>query len=290
MPPIWHSQLFIEISAMAPNPKQQKAARVKLEALFQEPSTVAAIHYSCESFHDRAEGRSPRITSIAIANLATQQAESFSIHKLAERQSTPYASIESEYDDLELQMLEDFFAYLKYNHQLKYLHWNMRDDNYGFQAIEHRFRVLSKDTDPNHRVPESQKFDLAILLKDIYGPMYAQYPRMQRLLENNSAVPLGFLPGPDEAIAFEKKEYHRLHQSSLAKVHAITTVAQLAYNRQLKTTTGFWQMHGGGMKAPITLLLEHPIVVGSITLIGAIAGVSALLFGWQNLKLLEWMP
>jgi hypothetical protein len=25
---------------------------------------------------------------------------------------------------------------------MKYVHWNMRDVNYGFQAIEHRFRVL----------------------------------------------------------------------------------------------------------------------------------------------------
>jgi hypothetical protein len=25
---------------------------------------------------------------------------------------------------------------------MKYLHWNMRDINYGFAAIEHRHRVL----------------------------------------------------------------------------------------------------------------------------------------------------
>ena len=267
---------------MAPNFNQQRIAQQKIRALFQEPSTVSAIHYSCESFHDRPKGRSPRITSIAIANLSTQQAESFSIHKLAERQQIPFSKIENHYDDLELEMLQDFFRYLKQNSQTKFLHWNMRDDNFGFQAIEHRFQVLASNADPGYKVPESQKFDLALLLKEIYGPEYVDHPRMHKLLEKNRAVPLGFLTGPDEAIAFEKKEYYRLHQSSLAKVHAITTVAQLAYNRQLTTNTGIWQMHGGGIKAVKSILLEHPTAVGSITLIGAIAGVAGVstwLFG-----------
>ena len=269
----------LEMSALAPNPKLQRAAREKLKVLFQEPSTVSAIHYSCESFQDRKEGKSPRITSIAIAELASQQAVSFSIHKLAERRQLPFLSIEDHYDELELQMLQEFYSYLRQHQQSKFLHWNMRDDNYGFQAIEHRYRVLTDDEEPIHRVPEGQRFDLAILFKDIYGPTYAPDPRMQRLLEINSAVPRGFLPGQDEAVAFEKKEYHRLHQSSLAKVHAITTVAQLAYNGQLKTGTGMWQMPGGGIKAPVAFLFEHPVAVGLTTFIGAIAGVGGFFLG-----------
>ena len=264
---------------MAPNPKQQKAARVKLEALFQEPSTVSAIHYSCESFHDRPDGWSPRITSIAVANLATQQAESFSIHKLAERRQIQFSDIENYYNELELEMLRYFYSFLEQNHQTKFLHWNMRDDNYGFQAIDHRYRVLTGNEHPSHRVPEGQKYDLAIILKDIYGPTYAPDPRMQKLLEINSAVPRGFLPGQDEALAFDNKEYHRLHQSSLAKVHAITTVAQMAFNRQLKTKTGIWQMHGGGIKTPVSFLFEHPLAVGLTTFVGAIAGVGGFFLG-----------
>ena len=264
---------------MAPNPKQQKAARVKLEGLFQEPSTVYAIHYSCESFHDRPDGRSPRITSIAVANLATQQAESFSIHRLAERGQIPFSDIESHYNELELEMLGYFYSFLEQNHQTKFLHWNMRDDNYGFRAIEHRFSVLTNDKQPSFKVPESQKFDLAILLKDMYGAFYADHPRMTKLLLMNSAIPPGYLQGADEAKAFEQKDYPNLHQSSLAKVHAITTVAQLAYNKQLKTNTGFWQLHGGGIKAPLALLIEHPIAVGLTTFVGAIAGVGGFFLG-----------
>ncbi len=260
---------------MAPNSKQQKYAQHQLQSLFQEPSKVSAIHYSCESFHNRPNGKSPRITSIAIANLLTQQAESFSIHKLAERQHIFLSHIESHYDDLELEMLQDFYSYLKQHHQTKYLHWNMRDDNYGFQAIEHRYRVLANNADPGYRVPESQKFDLALLLKHIYGPTYIEHPRMHKLLDRNNAVPIGFLSGPEEAIAFEKKEYHRLHQSSIAKVHAITTVAHLAYNQQLKTNTSFWQMQGGRARAVANWPLEHPKMSSVYGLVGAVVTVGA---------------
>ena len=263
---------------MAPNPKQQKAARARLGTLFQEPSTVFAIHYSCESFHDRPDGRSPRITSIAVANLATQQAESFSIHKLAERRQVPFPDLEGHYNELELEMLRCFYSFLEQHDQTKFLHWNMRDDNYGFQAIEHRFSVLTDDKQPTFKVPESQKFDLAILLKDMYGAFYADHPRMTKLLQMNSAIPPGYLQGADEAKAFEKKDYPGLHQSSLAKVHAITTVAQLAYNKQLNTNTGFWQLHGGGVKAPLAILIEHPIAVGITALTGAMTGVGGFLF------------
>ncbi len=260
---------------MAPNPKQQRSAQQQIQNLFQEPSTVYAIHYSCESFHDRPEGRSPRITSIAIANLSTQQAESFSIHKRAERERILFSCIENHYDDLESAMLQDFFSYLKQYQQTKYLHWNMRDDNYGFQAIEHRYRVLTKNVDLEYRVPESQKFDLALLLKQIYGPTYIEHPRMYNLLNRNNNVPPGFLSGLEEATAFEEKEYNRLHQSSIAKVHAITTVANLAYNQELKTNTSFWQMRGGRARAVASWPLEHPKMSSLYGLVSAVVALGA---------------
>jgi len=37
------------------------------------------IHYSCESFYDRPNGASPRITSIAVRKLDSGQTLSFSI-------------------------------------------------------------------------------------------------------------------------------------------------------------------------------------------------------------------
>ncbi len=57
----------------APNPRKQKAGLATLDGLFADTANVQAIHYSCESFYDRPEGQSPRITSIAIRLLDSGQ-------------------------------------------------------------------------------------------------------------------------------------------------------------------------------------------------------------------------
>ena len=165
-----------------PNPKRQKIAMDTLSGLYKDPSSVWVVHYSCESFHDRPEGRSPRVTSIALCKLDTAQATSFSIHKIAERKHIPFDEIRDQYDELEHQMIHDFFLHISEHQGATYVHWNMRDSNYGFQAIEHRFRVLGGVYKPSHQVPENKKVDLARILKDIYGDNYVGDPRMQKLL------------------------------------------------------------------------------------------------------------
>jgi hypothetical protein len=62
-----------------------------------------------------------------------------------------------------------FFAHVGSHRGLKYLHWNMRDINYGFAAIEHRHRVLGGSP---VIVDDDKKIDLARLLIDIYGVGY----------------------------------------------------------------------------------------------------------------------
>ena len=75
------------------------------------PDFVVVIHYSCESFYDRPNGTSPRITSIAVRNLASGQTTSFSIHQVAERRKM-LNNIEEHYDNLEKEMLDDFNNYI----------------------------------------------------------------------------------------------------------------------------------------------------------------------------------
>jgi hypothetical protein len=84
-----------------PNPKRQKAAWAVLDQLFANAANYWIVHYSCESFYNRPEGRSPRITSIAARKIDTGQTLSFSIHQVAERKRIPFAEIEHHYDSLE---------------------------------------------------------------------------------------------------------------------------------------------------------------------------------------------
>lgn len=114
----------------------RKLAKEELDRVWRAADDAVVIHYSCESF-DQPAGRSPRITSIAARSLRSGQARSFSIHQIAERRGT--REIAGNLDDLEQEMLREFFTHAKDTNPRFWIHWNMRDEKYGFQALEHRF-------------------------------------------------------------------------------------------------------------------------------------------------------
>lgn len=188
------------------------------------------IHYSCESFYDRPNGASPRITSIAVRKLDSGQTFSFSIHQVAEEKRVPFDQIEARYDDLERQMLDAFYNHVGSYRGTRYLHWNMRDINYGFAAIEHRYRVLGGSPIV---LEDDRKTDLSRLFVDIYGVGYIGHPRLETLLAKNSIKPRDFLTGEQEARAFEIRNFVGLHQSTLRKVDVIANIADRAHSRQL---------------------------------------------------------
>ena len=240
------------------NPKRQKVARATLDGIFANASNVWVIHYSCESFDDRPEGRSPRITSIAVRNLGSGQTNSFSIHKVAEVRGVSLLEIGEHYDSLEREMLQDFYGHLKNYRQAQYLHWNMRDSNYGFQAIEHRFRVLGGSNEELYVVHDNDKTDLSRLLVDIYGIRYIGHPRLESLIDKNDITRLQFLSGKEEAKAFDDKDLVALHQSTLRKVDVLANIAGRANDGILKANTTWWEMHGGGVRQVYNWITEHP--------------------------------
>jgi hypothetical protein len=58
---------------------------------------------------------------------------------------TTFDEIESHYDSLEKKMLDEFFNFAKEHKDYTWINWNMRDINYGFEAIENRYLVLLID-------------------------------------------------------------------------------------------------------------------------------------------------
>lgn len=264
----------------APNPQRQKRARQLLDGVFNNPEHFRVVHYSCESFYDREDGRSPRITSIAIRNLESGQTVSFSIHQIAEK-SDQLEQIDEHYDCLEKTMLREFFKYLSNFQSNAYMHWNMRDANYGFQAIEHRFRVLGGTEEELYVVEESKKFDLARLLHDIYGSGYIEHPRLEKLVRRNSIANRDFLSGADEALAFEQHRFVDLHLSTLRKVDVIANIATRVHDRKLKTNATWWQLHGGSLIRFINWIVEHPLFTFLVAL-GSIALTAMGLFASCN--------
>lgn len=252
--------------------KKRRDALRKLEDIFRHPEHVLVIHYSCETFYDRVDGTSPRITSIAILNLASRQAHSFSIHQVAERRGLRIAEIENQYNELERQMLDEFYHYVGNHAEYTWMHWNMRNINYGFQAIAHRCRVLGGEPIEIH---ENNLVDLSSLFIDVFGRGYIPHPRMPNLVERNKISKREFLDGEEEARAFENKEYVKLHQSTLRKVDVLATLAGRLADGSIKTDARIQDIYGLSLKNVGELIKDHPyvaLIVFVITIVTAIWG------------------
>jgi len=257
------------------NFKRRMKASETLDALFKNADHVLIIHYSCESFYERPDGRTPRVTSIAVRNLASGQTRSFSIHKIAEQKRVPIDQISQSYDGLEREMLDEYFAFASTHQHFTWVHWNMRDINYGFQAIEHRHRVLGGAPVEIH---DAKKVDLARLLISIYGVRYAGHPRLESIMRLNKISHLDFLVGKDEAVAWDAKDFVKLHQSTLRKVDVMANIAERASNRTLEVESGFWERNGFHPAVVVELIKEHWVygLFGFVLLIASslrIAGV-----------------
>lgn len=93
----------------------------------------------------------------------------------------------------------------------------MSNINFGFEALEHRYRVLT-DKVPS-KIADANKYNLSSLISDIYGSNYVDHPKMPNLMELNGGKPRDFLTGLEEVEAFDRKEYIRLHKSTMSKVY-----------------------------------------------------------------------
>jgi hypothetical protein len=161
---------------------------------------------------------------------------------MAEREHKNLDELMQHYDELEKKMLSEFYNYVEGHLTETWLHWNMRNIQYGFEAIAHRYQAL--DGEPVD-IPEAQRFDLARHLHLIYGDKYIGHPHLLKLVEKNNLMHPQFLDGPGEAAAFENREYVRLHQSTLTKVDIISHIAERAYNGTLKTDARLIDKYGG---------------------------------------------
>ncbi|MDE0085179.1 MAG: hypothetical protein OXU23_05670 [Candidatus Poribacteria bacterium] len=256
--------------------RRRREAKKQLIEINKNRNNVLVIHYSCESFYNRVDRTSPRITSIAVRNLATGQTESFSIHQIAERdKKLSIESINSHYNELEKKMLKEFYDHAEKHKNDTWLHWNMRDINYGFAALEHRYKVLGGKPFEIH---ESCRCDLSLLLYRLYGHDYIEHPRLKNLAEKNSLTHPHFLKGPDEAKAFKNSEYVKLHQSTLCKVGIISYIADWAVDTTLKTNAKLTGIYGNYFVFVMEKIKENWGFV-LLSIIGAVASTTSWLRG-----------
>ncbi len=214
------------------NPDRQRSARARLAGLFAEPARVNLIHYACQSLVLGERHGSPRVTAVAIRNLESGAVQSCSIHAEAELARLGPVQVLSRLDQLERAMLDKVFDVLRASRQMLFVHWNMRDEVFGFAALELRYALLGGSP---VSVPETSRVDLSRLLADIYGPRYVAPPHFETLARLNELPIRGMLAGRDEADAFERGEYAAVKRSTLVKVRVMFDVLQLAHDDVLVT-------------------------------------------------------
>jgi hypothetical protein len=123
----------------------------------------------------------------------------------------------------------------------------MRNLTFGFEHLEHRYRVLCKSEPPS--VPIEVRLNLNDILGERYGSGYASHPKMKNLMLLNGELEMRFLEGSQEAEAFLKKEFIRMHSSTICKVEFFRFVISLAIKGKLRTA-------GRGLSVRIDRLLE----------------------------------
>lgn len=205
-----------------------------LSFIRKKPENGIIIHYSSESLFDEVEGAfSPRITSIVVLYFANRQTVSFSMHAIAEELGIDRAHVTDSYDQIEKELLQRFFGFAKENFDKTWFHWNMRNAIFGFEHLEHRYRVLFRQEPPI--IPRDQRVNISDVLKFKYGTDFAPDPRMTKLMELNGRMDPRFMSGAEESSAFKRQEFIRMNSSTISKVEFFRYVLDLASRGKLKT-------------------------------------------------------
>lgn len=223
-------------------------SRTFFKEITKHPDRFYIIHYSSQALFDEgAEGLSPRITSIVAMHYATRQNVSFALHTEAETLGVSKEEIEARYDDIERQVLRRFYDFARDRREKYWVHWNMRNVTFGFEHLEHRYRVLCKSEPPH--IPVEVRLNLNDILKARYGADYVKDPRMLGLMKLNGSVVPSFLSGAEESEAFKQKQFIRMHTSTISKVAFFRHVIEQALQGKLRTA-------GKGLLVFIDRLLE----------------------------------
>lgn len=206
-----------------------------IKSVKKTPENFFLIHYSCQNLNDENDALSPRITSIAINHYATGQSVSFSTHSIAEELQIPRADVIQRFDEVEKELLTQFFRFIRDRRDKYWVHWNMRNLTFGFEHLEHRYRALGGNDATVIAV--ERRLNLNDLIADRYGANYAKHPKMLSLMEQNGGRHRDFLDGKEEVKAFESKEFLRMHASTLSKIGFFYSAMRKLVNGKLQTAS-----------------------------------------------------
>lgn len=245
---------------------------------------VFSIHYSCESFN-KTKSSTPRVTSLSIYNLATGEQKTFTLHIEAQLKKYNCKRLsKNELDASERSLLNKFYKFIKAHQGCLWVHWNMKNSKYGFDALSIRYNFLTGKPAPNIRVQD--QYDLKVMLRKLYGPNFEVdkcESKLLNLVRRNSLSLRGMLLGIEEANAFTAKNYQAVMESSQSKAEAIGLLMKAAGEKTLKVNASFKEIYGINALGIALFLVDNYTKIKKIA--SAISGFSVMLLAlWEIAK------
>jgi DpnII restriction endonuclease len=100
-----------------------------------------------------------------------------------------------------------------------WLHWNMDRPEYGFMALENRWRYLTSDQVPCS--PPRNRYDVDNLLCSQFGENYAPHGKLESTARLNDLDMRSFLNGIEEAKGYEASDWAKVSRSASSKAKII---------------------------------------------------------------------
>ncbi len=188
---------------------------------------VHVIHCTTTSFDEHPT----RITSICARFGGTGEKRAFV------PEHPPLSN--NEIDAWEREILAKFQDFMEKNPRIRWVHWSMTDDKFGWPLIRRR----SLEHSINDHTEDLIELNLNHYLEQEYGPGYEKHPHFYNLIKRNGITHPDILQGKQEAelaADLNKASIAKLLSSCKAKTDAIYEILRAAESGKLKTNPRTW--------------------------------------------------
>ena len=217
--------------------KDRKIAVKNFHELVADPSQVFCIHYSqSQTFEDDYGNISPIITCIVIKSLDEAVDKQFAIHFEADKAGIPKDQIQDSYRELELRILKSFNDFVRRNKDCLWVHWDMKNIHFGFEAIKHRYEKIFENTEDFEDIPSNKKYNLLLLLEGMYGENFVSgSDRLKAFMtaNNDDVDDPKYLSTGRESSDFDEKNFKGVIDSVDCKVEFLKKAAGKLLTRKL---------------------------------------------------------
>lgn len=186
-----------------------------------ESNDTYIIHYASNGIYEYGS-LAPKISCIAVWGTNNEVRRRFFVQDFLEGNSLEQA---------EKIILQRFADFLSEDENIKFIHWGMNADGFGFRAISARCSDLGVNI---REIPSKNKIDLSKIVSNYAGKKLS----IKQVLMMNNCISEDFLSGKEEVECYNNGKYEKVFNSVKDKVVGFNSVIQRIMNNDLLTEFG----------------------------------------------------